>query len=327
MNNFISNLEKGELHVHLNGLISTTTIQNILIEESIEIPKSFNLKSDLLIEKPMDSLNDYLKPWEVLRLIPTKRTSLRIMMLNAFENLKQQNIKFVEIRNSIIYLSFLNNISIELALQWFIEEMAYASDKYQIKAGLIMTISRGDYCSDNFNALIKAYEVIGKPSSIIGLDLAGNEEIELSNGISSLFENAKDKYGFKITIHAGETGNIDNIYKAIDLFGADRIGHGTAAGKDVETMSYIKEKNVCIEVCPISNRLTGAVKEKDYHPLIEFIKHDVPFVICSDNPAIHSKTINDDYLSFYDECKRKDILENMFNLQKKYTFLKEYNDN
>jgi hypothetical protein len=31
MNNFISNLEKGELHVHLNGLISTTTIQEIII--------------------------------------------------------------------------------------------------------------------------------------------------------------------------------------------------------------------------------------------------------------------------------------------------------
>ena len=327
MNNFISSLEKGELHIHLNGLISTTTIQNILIEESIEIPKNFNLKSDLLIEKPMDSLNDYLKPWEVLRLIPTKRASLRIMMLNAFANLKQQNIKFVEIRNSIIYLSFLNNISVDLALKWFIEEMEYASEKYQIKAGLIMTISRGDYCSDNLNALIKAYEIIGKTPSIIGLDLAGNEDIEIVNGVSSLFKKAKDKYGFSITIHAGETGNIENIRKAIDLFDADRIGHGTAAGRDVEIMSYIKEKNVCIEVCPISNRLTGAVKENDYHPLIEFIKHDVPFVLCSDNPAIHNKTINDDYLSFYNECKRKDILENMFNIQKNYTFLKDYNDN
>ena len=327
MNNFISELEKGELHVHLNGLISTTTIQKIIIEESIEVPKNFNLQSDLSREEPMACLKDYLKPWEVLRLIPTKRANLRVLMLNAFANLKQQNISFVEIRNSIIYLSFLNDISVDLALQWFLEEMEYASEKYQIKAGLIMTISRGDYCSDNFNVLMKAYEAIGKPSSVIGLDLAGNEDIVVSNGIGSLFKNAKDKYGFSITIHAGETGNKDNIREAIDLFGADRIGHGTAAGSDIETMSYIKEKNVCIEVCPISNRLTGAVKEEDYHPLIEFIKQDVPFVLCSDNPAIHNKTLNDDYLSFYNECERKDILENMFDIQKKFTFIKDYNAN
>lgn len=242
MNNFISNLEKGELHVHLNGLISTTTIQKIIIEESIEIPKDFNLKRDLSIEQPMANLKDYLKPWEVLRLMPTKRASLRVIMLNAFANLKQQNVSFVEIRNSIIYLSFLNEISVDLALQWFLEEMQYASEKYQIKAGLIITISRGDYCSDNFNVLIKAYEAIGKPSSVVGLDLAGNEDIEVSNGLGSLFKNAKDKYGLSITIHAGETGNKENIRDAIDLFGADRIGHGTAAGKDIETMSFIKEK-------------------------------------------------------------------------------------
>ncbi|MGB5965454.1 MAG: hypothetical protein WBF77_07385 [Sulfurimonadaceae bacterium] len=112
--------------------------------------------------------------------------------------------------------------------------------------------------------------------------------------------------------------------KAIDSFEADRIGHGTAAEMDQELMAYIKEKDVCIEVCPISNRLTGAVKDNDDHPVVEFLKNEVPFVICSDNPAIHNKTINDDYMSFYDETGRKDILESMFAIQKKYSFIKGF---
>jgi len=322
MKNFISNLEKGELHVHLNGLVSTKTIQNILIDESIQIPKKFNIQSDLLIENPAKSLEEYLKPWEVLRLFPTKKSSLRIMMLNAFENLQKQNVKFVEIRNSIIYLAFLNEINVDKALTWFIEEMEYASEKYNIKAGLILTISRGDYSMENFNVLIKAYEKIGKPKQVIGLDLAGNEDIQISKNVGDLFKHAKQKYDFNITVHAGETGNIKNIIEAIDIFEADRIGHGTAAGADIETMLYIKEKDVCIEVCPISNRLTKAVKENDYHPVLEFIEHEVPFVICSDNPSIHNKSISDDYLSFYNESKRKDILEEMFEKQNKYKFLK-----
>jgi len=322
MKKFISNLDKGELHVHLNGLVSTKTIQKILIDESIEIPKNFNIQSDLSIESPADSLEQYLKPWDVLRLFPTKKSTLRIMMLNAFENLKKQNVKFVEIRNSIIYLAFLNDINVDKALAWFVEEMVYASEKFNIEAGLILTISRGDYSTEHFNVLIKAYEKIGKPRQVIGLDLAGNEDIIISENIGNLFKEAKQKYNFNITVHAGETGNIRNIIEAIDIFEADRIGHGTAAGVSVETMLYIKEKNVCIEVCPISNRLTNAVKENDYHPVLEFIEHGVPFVICSDNPSIHNKSINDDYLSFYHESKRKDILEGMFKMQNKYKFLK-----
>ena len=169
---------------------------------------------------------------------------------------------------------------------------------------------------------IKAYEKIGKPKQVIGLDLAGNEDIEVPRSVGNLFKEAKQKYDFNITIHAGETGNIHNIIEAIDIFEADRIGHGTAAGASLETMLYIKEKNVCIEICPISNRLTRAVKENDYHPVLEFIEHGVPFVICSDNPLIHNKSLNDDYLSFYQESKRKDILERMFEIQNKYKFLK-----
>lgn len=322
MKKFISNLDKGELHVHLNGLVSTSTIKKILNDESINIPSYFNIERDLVRATPSANLEIYLKPWEVLRLIPTKKLNLRIMMLNAFDNLSKENIKFVEIRNSIIYLAFLNDISIDKALSWFIEEMEYASDKYNIKAGLILTISRGDYCIDNFNVLLKAYEKLGKPKEVIGLDLAGNEDIQISSNIGNLFKEAKHKHGLKITVHAGETGNIKNIVDAVDIFGADRIGHGTAAGTDIETMLYLKENNICIEICPISNRLTKAVKESDYHPVIEFIKHDVPFVICSDNPSIHNKSLSDDYLSFYNESKRKDILENMYKMQTEYKFLK-----
>ncbi|MCG3703806.1 amidohydrolase family protein [Aliarcobacter butzleri] len=322
MKEYISNLEKGELHVHLNGLVSTSTIQKIIIDESIELPQNFNIHRDLVREFPMESLETYLKPWEVLRLIPNSRESLKLMVYNAFENLKEQNVSFVEIRNSIVYLSFLNGISTDTALRWLIEEIEQASEKYNIKAGLIMTISRGDYSGENFHTLMKAYEILDKPQAVLGLDLAGNENITISKHISNLFRSAKDKYGLNITVHAGETGNVANIIEAIDQFNADRIGHGTAAEMNKELMAYIKEKNVCIEVCPISNRLTGAVKNSDQHPVVEFLKNEVPFVICSDNPAIHNKTISDDYMSFYDETGRKDILASMFEIQKNYSFIK-----
>jgi len=47
----------------------------------------------------------------------------------------------------------------------------------------------------------------------------------------------------------------------VELFHADRIGHGTAAGKDPDLMDLLAAKEVCVEVCPISNRLAAAMAE------------------------------------------------------------------
>ena len=126
-----------------------------------------------------------------------------------------------------------------------------------------------------------------------------------------------------MTIYSGETGRVENIIRAVNEFGADRIGHGTAASKSVEVMNLLKDRNICIEVCPISNRLTNAVNENESHPVIDFIDHKVPFVIRSDNPSIHSSTLTDDYLEFYRETNSSQHLLDMYTNQKKYSFIRE----
>lgn len=325
--NEIQLMKKGELHVHLNGLVSTDVIRDLLVKDRSELPSGFDLERDLNISLPADSLASYLKPWQVLRLIPKSKSSLRVIVESAFLNLKSQNITFVEIRNSVIYLALLNNISVDEALYWVVSEVEEASEKHKIKAGLILTVSRGDYAPEHLRALLGAYAKLGRPNTVVGLDLAGNEDITSPIETGSLFLHAKDKYGLKVTIHAGETGRIENIISAVNEFGADRIGHGTAASKSVEVMDLLRDRNICIEVCPISNRLTNAVNESELHPVIDFIEHKVPFVICSDNPSIHSSSLTEDYLEFYRETSSSQHLCDMYSNQKKYSFIRDLHGN
>ncbi|WP_201536180.1 adenosine deaminase [Psychrobacter immobilis] len=320
--NSIKKLKKGELHVHLNGLVSTEVIKMLIRHEHCDIPNDFDLNTDLTILKPANSLIEYLKPWQVLRLIPNNRESLKLIVKSAFINLKADNVDFVEIRNSVIYIALLNKITVKEALLWLITEIEDASYRYDIKAGLILTVSRGDYALEHLRALLKAYKYLGLHKCIVGLDLAGNEDIDSPKGTGQLFQKAKADFGLNVTIHAGETGNCENIKKAIIDFGADRIGHGTAASKSNEVMDLLKERNICLEICPISNRLTKAVAEHEHHPVKDFIDNDIPFVICSDNPAIHSSSLSFDYYEFLLETKNTLYLSNMYSNQKKYSFLK-----
>ncbi|MFO6484685.1 hypothetical protein ACLBR5_17605 [Escherichia coli] len=156
---------------------------------------------------------------------------------------------------------------------------------------------------------------------MIGLDLAGNEDITPPPEHGTDLE-VLNKYGLGITIHAGETGNADNIRNAIISYGADCIGHGTAVIRSPEIMDLIRELDICIEVCPISNRLNRRSLDVDPHPVGEMINHNIPFVICSDNPAIHRSSLSEDYVAFMQETKNFIVMDNMYETQKRYSFLK-----
>jgi len=109
------------------------------------------------------------------------------------------------------------------------------------------------------------------------------------------------------------------------LFHADRIGHGTAAGKDPELLDLLSAREVCIEVCPISNRLTGAVPQNEAHPLQEFRRHGVPFVICSDNPAIHQRGLAEDQAAAMAEGLSIGEIKQQYEVAKRYSFMEVLN--
>jgi adenosine deaminase len=318
----LKELSKGELHIHLNGLFETSVIKEIIIEEGSILPPNFDVNKHLNHKQPKSNLVEYLKPWDVLILIPISVQNLSRLVESAFEKLKNDNVKFVEIRSTVIYLSNLLNLNLPKTLEILIGILDIHSYKNDVNYGLIFTISRSEFSSNNLSQLLKSYTEIGKPKRIIGLDLAGNEDYEISSDIPIMFRNARDKFGFNITIHAGETGNTNNIIKAIEDFKADRIGHGTSILGSRKAIELAVKNNVCIEVCPISNQLTNYQIEIDgKHPALFFMENNIPFVICADNPSIHLKSLSDDYNLLYNQGLPISVFENMYETQKKYSFL------
>jgi adenosine deaminase len=317
----IARIRKGEIHVHLNGLVSVSLVRSILQDEQAEIPAGFDLHEDLSRRMPCVSLSSYLKPWYVLRRIPSKQENLRRMCDDAFETLSASNVGFAEIRSSVLYLAGLQNCTVPEALGRLIEATATSGAKYGVARGIVMTVTRGDYSPVQLETLLHAYRSLGCPSDVVGIDLAGDEEIQFPQELPELFRAAKDKYGLGVTVHAGETGRPENILSAVRDFRADRIGHGTAAASHPEILQELCENDVCVEVCPISNRLTGALKEGETHPIREFLKSGVPFVICADNPGIHERDLNEDYEVALSEGIDIAFLDAQFELAKKYTFL------
>ncbi|WP_281170875.1 hypothetical protein [Chitinilyticum litopenaei] len=201
---------RGELHVHMNGAIPALTIREILADEETVLPAGFEFERDLVRTSPCQSLAEYLTPWQVLRLFPRKRENLDRLTHAVFAGFADNNVRFVELRSSILYLASLQKCSPAQALERLIESTGKAAQRYGIRRGLILTVTRGDYSAVNLSTLLQAYSDLGEPKDVIGLDLAGDEEIGYPAELPSLFQAAKDRFGLGVTIHAGETGRVVN---------------------------------------------------------------------------------------------------------------------
>src|SRR5690606_18354021 len=153
----------------------------------------------------------------------------------------------------VLYLATLQDCSVAEALERLIVSTGVAADRHGMRRGLVLTVTRGDYSAVNLTALLKAYKTLGRPREVVGIDLAGDEGIPYPAVLPSIFRDAKHRYGLGITIHAGETGWAENVRDAVELFAADRIGHGTVAGRNPALMELLAKRDICVEVCPISN--------------------------------------------------------------------------
>ncbi|HKW63868.1 MAG TPA: adenosine deaminase [Candidatus Acidoferrum sp.] len=142
-----------------------------------------------------------------------------------------------------------------------------------------------------------------KSSGVVAFGLGGNELsvplVEFRRVYDYVAEN-----GLHRVVHAGEIGGPDQIRDAINLLGAERIGHGIAAIRDPELMSLLAEKGIPLEICPSSNVRTGALAEQlgkkqarvSDHPLPTFVRRGIPVTLATDDPAMFHTSLYAEFL-------------------------------
>nr|XP_014089991.1 adenosine deaminase 2 isoform X2 [Bactrocera oleae]XP_014089992.1 adenosine deaminase 2 isoform X2 [Bactrocera oleae]XP_036224242.1 adenosine deaminase 2 isoform X2 [Bactrocera oleae]XP_036224257.1 adenosine deaminase 2 isoform X2 [Bactrocera oleae] len=126
------------------------------------------------------------------------------------------------------------------------------------------------------------------PDFIIGFDLIGHEDQgkSLQSFVSILQDLPKSaKYFF----HAGETNwlgtSVDlNLIDAI-LLNTTRIGHGYSLMKHPILSKAVKERDIALEVSPLSNQVLNLVWDLRNHPGGYFMSDNIPIVISNDDPG------------------------------------------
>lgn len=127
----------------------------------------------------------------------------------------------------------------------------------------------------------------------VGIDLAGDEGTAQPEQLARDFERAL-RACIPITIHAGEGESAENIWHAAYALNADRIGHGLTLVEDPRLLARFRNRGICLELCPSSNReVVGFHDTRDTrtdglpaYPLRAFLEQGVAVTLNSDNPGI-----------------------------------------
>ncbi|KAF2198465.1 cat eye syndrome critical region protein 1 [Delitschia confertaspora ATCC 74209] len=147
------------------------------------------------------------------------------------------------------------------------------------------------------------------PDLICGFDLVGAEDRANHIGFyyDELVSFQKTCEALNLDIpflfHAGETlldtgGSKDpknsNLYDAA-LLNCKRIGHGFSLMKHPELIKKFKEKDICIELCPISNELLHLCRNIKEHPFPQLLAAGIPCSLNSDNPSLFSNSMSHEF--------------------------------
>ncbi len=112
---------------------------------------------------------------------------------------------------------------------------------------------------------------------VCGFDIAGAEAGYPPTRHLDAFEHIRGE-NFHLTIHAGEAFGLPSIWEALQLCGAERLGHGVRIVDDITVApdgsvrlgrlaAMVRDRRVPLELCPTSNVHSGAAPSIAEHPI------------------------------------------------------------
>ncbi|MBN2084938.1 MAG: adenosine deaminase [Anaerolineales bacterium] len=129
---------------------------------------------------------------------------------------------------------------------------------------------------------------------VVGIGLGGSEQSFPPELFTSAYADAR-RSGFHTTAHAGEAAGAASIWGALRRLGVERIGHGTRAEEDPELMDYLAEKQVPVEMCPLSNIRTGVVGRIEDHPFRRYFDRGLMVTVSTDDPKMFGNSLAEEY--------------------------------
>jgi aminodeoxyfutalosine deaminase len=282
---------KIELHVHLEATVKAETLLEIAKRNDIPLPAT--TVEELRNLYRYRDFDHFMEVW-----------TLTTNALRHYEDFRQVVVDYAEeaARHGAAYIEGIfspiervwRGVAWDEIFAGYCDGAEEALELHGVEVRLTPDITRGaplEYASEAVR-----YSVKYSDRGIVGIGLGGEENLYPPEPFAPVFAAAKAE-GLASVPHAGEVVGVESVRGALDALAADRIRHGIRAVDDPGLVREIAGRALVLDVCPISNVRTGAVRSLEEHPLPQLVAAGVKCSISTDDPQMFDTDLTRDYVA------------------------------
>jgi adenosine deaminase/aminodeoxyfutalosine deaminase len=290
---FIFRLPKVELHLHLEGSVQPETLRELSRNKSWLRREVGNWVSERRRQSfRYGNFQSFLKAFGVVTLLLKTPEDYALATTRLMEWLKAQHVMYAEVIFSAGVVLWKKQ-SVEAVFEAVSAAAAEAEARLGVRVRWIVDAIR-HFGIDHVREVL-GWAIRYRPRGVVAFGIGGDEERGPAEIFTDIYREAREA-GLRLTAHAGEAAGPESIRKAVELLGAERIGHGLTAIQDPGVMALLRERRIPLEVCPTSNVATGLIARFEDHPLPRFLEAGLVVTLNSDDPAMFGTSLENEFL-------------------------------
>jgi len=286
-------LPKAELHLHLEGSIRPETAIELAARHGVTLTSE-----QVAARYNYSDFAGFLESFKWITSLLRDPADYALITRHLAEELLRQNVVYAEVTISAgVMLRRTQNVEANLTA---IQETAQSVPFSRLRIAWILDATR-QFGADAASEVARVASKLQR-LGVIAFGMGGDELAGPTVNFRPAFDLARAE-GLRITCHAGEIGGPESVREAIELLGAERIGHGIAVMRDPALAEFLALRRVALENCITSNFATGALAKQtgkaqpspDDHPLPKFLKQGLTVTLSSDDPGLFHTDLLTEY--------------------------------
>lgn len=303
-NTFIRGIPKAELHIHIEGSLEPELMFEIAERNGValryasveEVHRAYNF-SNL-----QSFLDIYYQATQVL----VHEQDFYDLTWAYLQKASAQNVRHTEI--------FFDpqahtdrGVSFETVITGIHRALIEAERKLSISTGLILCFLR-HLSAEAAKEIL--HNSLPFKEWIMGVGLDSSEVGYPPSIFKAVFEEARE-HGFLRVAHAGEEGPPEYMWQALDGLKVSRIDHGVRCTEDPKLVERLREEQIPLTVCPLSNvklRIFDTIQD---HNLKQMLNLGLCVTTNSDDPAYFGGYIDENFYAVQEglHLSREDIYQ------------------
>ena len=284
----IQDLPKAELHLHIEGSLEPELMFELAKRNELDFP--YSSVEEIRNAYQFTQLQDFLDIYYAGMSVLIKEQDFHDLTMAYLKKCDEQNIVHVEIffdpqghtERGVSYKTVITGINRALK-----DGLADFGISYKTILCFLRHLSE----EDAIKTLNEAKEFI---ELIDGVGLDSSEVGNPPSKFKNVFAMAKEA-GLKLVAHAGEEGPPEYVEEALSILKIDRLDHGNRSMESESLIEKLKESQMALTVCPLSNLKLCVVNDMKDHPIKSMLDAGLLITVNSDDPSYFGGYLNENY--------------------------------